>query len=184
MSRAGMATAALIAAVALGSAVLIMAARSMASGGTPSGILAGAPAAGPPPTVAAHPARCRLPGPAAGPRGLALGGACTGELASFDCIASSDDLYATGRVPLDREHILYLTINVESFPHRPGEYSGVQAVLQVTGPVTVERWSNYGVTLDVETDGSLALSMTALAADPGTGSGGTVTISGTANCTA
>ena len=182
MSRAAMATAALLAAVALVLAVLIVA-RASASGGTPSGILAAAPAAGPPPTVAARPALCQLPGPAAGPRAVTLAGACTGEVASFDCITASDDLYATGRVPLDPEHILYLTVNVESFPHRPGEYTGVQAVLQVTGPVTVERWSNYGVTLDVETDGSLLVPPSSLPADPGTGSSGTVTIAGTANCT-
>jgi hypothetical protein len=114
---------------------------------------------------------------------LRLSGACSGQLrAAFGCVAAVDDLYLTGRRQLDAAHVLYLTINVESYRQHAGDYAGAQAVLQLTGPVTVERWSSYGVGVHVNPDRSVVVPSTALGADPGTGSSGTVTMSGSIGC--
>ena len=144
-------------------------------------ILVSAPA--PPPTAPAPAgaAPCAAP---AGDGGVSLTGACHGSVGTFACVAVTDDLYLSARRPIDTAHVLYLTVNVESYRHRPGTYAGVQAYLQLTGPAAVATWSNRGFTAFVAADGSVALGAQDLAADPGTGAAGTVTVHGTAGCPA
>jgi hypothetical protein len=180
---------ALLGAVALTLTIMIVA-RLSANGGTRNSILASSPAPPPSPaptspTSPASPAEtCTVGGAVStGPSHVVLDGACRGALeAAFGCISAVDDLYLTGRRQLDPTHILYLTLNVESYRQRPGNYAGAQAVLQLTGPTSVARWSDYAVGVHVNTDGSVLVPSSDLVADPGTGSAGTVTVSGLIGC--
>ena len=169
--------------IALG-LVIVIAARLSAAGGRTTPVLTSGPAGSPPVMLPAPAAASCVPGPAArGTSDVQLSGACTGELTSaFGCVAIIDDLYLSGRRMLDPAHVLYLTVNVESYHQRPGDFAAAQAVLQLTGPTTVERWSNYTVALHVNADHSVRLPSVDLAADPGTGASGTVTVSGSLNC--
>ncbi len=163
---------------------VLIAARLSSHGGAPPQVLASAPSIAPVATTVTSPTApvCDV-GPGTG--GLQLRGGCTGTLAApFACVSAVDDLYVTGRHPLDSAHVLYVTVNIESYRQHPGDYGGAQAVLQVTGPVSVARWSNYAVNVHVNSDGSVAVPATELASDPGTGSSGTVTVSGTIRCAA
>jgi len=89
---------------------------------------------------------------------------------------------STARQPLDRDHVLYLTVNVEAYRQHPGDYVGAQAFVQLTGPISVESWSNHAFPVHVNPDHSIVLPSVDLAADPGTGSSGTVTVAGPARC--
>jgi hypothetical protein len=181
MSRRVEAAAAVLAVAALVLTVLIVG-RVSAHGGQAPALLASSPRPRTTPTTRAAALHCDA-GP--GRSGLVLAGACTGALvAPFGCVSAVDDLYLTGRHQIDEEHVLYLTVNVESYRQHPGDYGGAQAVLQVTGPVTVERWSNYTVNVHVGADRSVTLPATQLTADAGTGSSGTVTAAGVITCEA
>ncbi len=182
MSRRGALAAVVLGCVALTLAGLIVA-RVSSRGGTAPPVLASSPPVAPAATAAPPVPDCAWHPPAAAGSTLRMSGACRGELnAPFGCVAAVDDLYLTGRQGVDAAHILYLTVNVESYRRHPGDYAGAQAVLQLTGPFSVERWSNYGVGVHVNADHSVVVPSTALAADPGTGSSGTVTISGAIGC--
>ena len=144
MTGRGAAAAAVLGAVAVALAILVVARLSAGSGKGP-GLLVSSPttrSAGPAVSSAGSspaPARCDLGGSAPGPSALRMGGACGGQLTeAFGCVSAVDDLYLTGRQRLDAAHILYLTVNVESYHQRPGDYGGAQAVVQLTGPTTVE----------------------------------------------
>jgi hypothetical protein len=181
MSRRVEAAATVLAVTALVLTVLIVG-RVSAHGGQAPALLASSPAPHTTAILRGAALHCDA-GP--GHSGLVLTGACRGALAApFGCVAAVDDLYLTGRHQIDSEHVLYLTINVESYRQHPGDYGGTQAVLQVTGPVTVERWSNYTVNVHVGADRSVTVPPTPLAADAGTGSSGTVTAAGTITCEA
>jgi hypothetical protein len=191
MSRRGAVLAAVLGCVALVLGILIVG-RLTTDGATAPPVLASGPSAAPP-TQATGAAATTVPaagscamGAASGTSSaISLSGACTGELTgTFGCVAAVDDLYLTGRRQLDASHVLYLTINIESYRQHPGDYDGAQAVLQLTGPVTVERWSNYGVGVHVHADRSVTVPSTELGADPGTGSSGAVTVSGSIGCAA
>jgi hypothetical protein len=174
--------AAVLGCTALVLAILIVG-RLAARGGTPPPLLASSPATAPTTTAPAPAATCTTRTSPGAASALRLGGACTGELTdAFGCVAAVDDLYLTGRRQLDPAHVLYLTLNVESYRQHPGDYAGAQAVLQVTGPVTVERWSNYGVGVHINADRSVVVPSTELSADPGTGSSGAVTVAGSIGC--
>ena len=164
--------------------VILLAARLSAGGGRTTPVLTSGPAGSAPVAAPAPAAEGCVPGPAArGASDVQLSGACTGDLTSaFGCVAIIDDLYLSGRRMLDPAHVLYLTVNVESYHQRPGDFAAAQAVLQLTGPTTVERWSNYTVALHVNADHSVRLPSVDLAADPGTGASGTVAVSGSLNC--
>ena len=188
MTGRSAAAAAVLGAVAVALAILVVARLSAGSGKGP-GLLVSSPttrSAGPAVSSAGSspaPARCDLGGSAPGPSALRMGGACGGQLTeAFGCVSAVDDLYLTGRQRLDAAHILYLTVNVESYHQRPGDYGGAQAVVQLTGPTTVERWSDYSVGVHVNPDGSVLVPPSDLAADPGTGSDGSITISGSIGC--
>ncbi|HZQ59006.1 MAG TPA: hypothetical protein VFA84_13280 [Acidimicrobiales bacterium] len=180
MSRRVEAGATVLAVTALVLTVLIVGRVSAHSGQAPA-VLTG-PAAGStthPPATSAN-LLCDV---GAGAGGLQLRGVCAGALTEpFACVAAVDDLYLTGRHQLDTAHVLYLTLNIESYRQHAGDYAGAQAVLQVTGPATVERWSNYAVGVHVADDRSVTMPPTVLAADAGTGSSGTVTASGAIRC--
>jgi len=116
------------------------------------------------------------------PTDVSLTGQCSGDIvAAFSCVPQTDDLYFTARRALDTLHIFYLTIYLEGYLH-PGAYTGAVAELQITGPSGVQSWTNHGFPIDVLPDGSLRFGSTALPADLGTSSTGTVTISGRAVC--
>jgi hypothetical protein len=169
--------------IALALVILILGRLSASSGGTQP-ILSSAPASPAAPDVTAVAATRCDPGMSRhGVSNVVLRGACTGVLTdAFGCVAITDDLYLSGRRVLDPEHVLYLTVNVESYRNHPGDYQGAQTTMQVTGPVTVERWSDYAVPLHVNADRSVDVASADLVADPGTGSAGTVSVSGSLRC--
>ena len=182
MSRRGAALAAVLGCAALVLAILIVG-RLSAGGGTAPPVLASSPSVVP--TTAAPPpgGSCAITTAPGAVSAVRLSGECTGELTdAFGCVAAVDDLYLTGRRQVDAEHVLYLTINVESYRRHPGDYAGAQAVLQLTGPVAVERWSNYGVGVHVNADRSVVVPSTQLGADPGTGASGAVAVTGSIGC--
>ena len=185
MSRRGAVTAAVLACAALALAIVIVGKLSARSGAAPAVLASNAAPAVPqtqPPPAASTPA-CAAGTVTGSESALWLTGACSGELTgAFGCVAAVDDLYLTGRRQMDTTHVLYLTINVESYRQHPGDYGGAQAVLQMTGPVSVERWSNYAVNVHVNADRSVRVAPAPLAPDPGTGSAGTVTMSGSIGC--
>jgi hypothetical protein len=185
MTRGGAVAAAVLGAVALALAILVVGRVSAGSAKGPA-LLVSSPTTLPPgssPAPQTAPARCELGGSPPGPSGLRMSGACGGELTEpFGCVSAVDDLYLTGRQRVDATHILYLTVNIEKYHQRPGDYAGAQAVIQLTGPVSVDRWSDYSVGVHVNADGSVDVPTSELAADPGTGSGGTITISGSIGC--
>ena len=173
MTRRGVAAAGVLGVVALVLAIIVVARLSARSAKGP-GILVSSPAhspASPPASTGslATAGRCDVGGSSHGPSALRMGGACGGQLTeAFGCVSAVDDLY--------------LTVNVESYHQRPGDYGGAQAVVQLTGPTTVERWSDYSVGVHVNPDGSVRVPPSDLAADPGTGSDGDITISGSIGC--
>jgi hypothetical protein len=187
MTRRGVAAAGVLGVVALVLAIIVVARLSARSAKGP-GILVSSPAhspASPPASTGslATAGHCDIGGSSPGPSALRMGGACGGQLTeAFGCVSAVDDLYLTGRQRVDATHILYLTVNVESYHQRPGDYGGAQAVVQLTGPTTVERWSDYSVGVHVNPDGSVRVPPSDLAADPGTGSDGDITISGSIGC--
>jgi hypothetical protein len=182
MSRRGALVAAVLACAVL-VLVIVIIGRLSARGGTAPSVLASSPSVAPATTAAAPLASCAMSAMPGTASALRLSGACSGELTGpFGCVAAVDDLYLTGRRQLDTLHVLYVTVNVESYRQHPGDYAGAQAVLQVTGPVTVQRWSNYAVGVHVNSDRSVVVPSTALGADPGTGSTGAVTMSGSIGC--
>jgi hypothetical protein len=158
--------------------LIVIAARAPAAGAAHD-ILVSAPV----PPAATVPDGPGAPCALAGGRGtVSFTGACRGAVGGFACVAVTDDLYLSARQPIDREHVLYVTVNVESYKHRAGEYAGVQAFLQVTGPAGVPTWSDRGFTARVGADDSVTLGTQVLTADPGTGAAGPVTMGGTARC--
>jgi hypothetical protein len=169
--------------VALALAILIVGRLSASSGGTQP-ILASTPASPAAPGARAVTVTSCDPGTSGhGISDVVLRGACAGVLTdAFGCVAVTDDLYLSGRRVLDAEHVLYLTVNVESYRNHPGNYQGAQTAMQVTGPVTVERWSDYAVPVHVNADRSVEVASANLVADPGTGSTGTVSVSGSLRC--
>jgi hypothetical protein len=158
--------------------LLVFIGASVSAAPTKAGILVSAPSPSPTKPPAPATSVCAP----SGTGGVALSGACRGAVDTFSCISVTDDLYLSARRPMDGEHVLYLTINVESYRHHPGEYAGIQAFLQVTGPSVIPTWSNRGFTARVTSDLEVDLGQQVLAADPGTGADGTITLSGSARC--
>jgi hypothetical protein len=186
-ARAGVrARAALVSVAVLGGVIAILASSS-ASGAADVHLLLNPPGQPAPrrattPSPPSPPSSCALPSTAAAGSDLEVTGACQGHVTTgFACLAALDDLYLSVRVPVDREHYFYLTLNVESYKG-PRAYRQVQTVAQLTGPTGVERWSGRDATVLVHADHSLQVSPALLSAEPGTGSAGSISVTGLAGC--
>jgi len=186
MSRRGLGIATLLILAALVLVIMIVA-QVAATGSTAHDILTTSPTTPAAAPVRATGVKCRLGHHRATSSSISdvtVSGACNGNITEgLTCVPQTDDLYFTARQVLDHLHVFYLTLYLEGYPGRPGDYPGATAELQITGPFFVESWTNHAFNLVVDPGGaSVQFTAVGLPADAGTGSAGTITISGRAAC--